>query len=69
MNHQHVDAETKAIQQPDRTVRFLDGSVRVVMELLGTVAIGHGIYQPAGSGRSTSARQLAGPRRGTSGTC
>ncbi|RFZ22357.1 hypothetical protein VIMS_00145 [Mycobacterium marinum] len=46
MNHQHVDAETKAIQQPDRTVRFLDGSVRVVMELLGTVLIGHGVYQP-----------------------
>jgi hypothetical protein len=46
VNHGHVDAEVKAIQQPDRAVEFLDGSVRVAVELLGTVVVGHGTYRP-----------------------
>ncbi|MCV7125947.1 cupin domain-containing protein [Mycobacterium lacus] len=46
MNHAHVDAQVKAIQQPDRVVEFLDGSVRVAVELLGTVAVGHGTDRP-----------------------
>jgi hypothetical protein len=40
-----ADPVVKSIHQPDRTTTFLDGSVRVVVEL-GTVAVGHGVYQP-----------------------
>lgn len=40
-----ADLFVKSIREPDRTTEFLDGSVRAVVEL-GTVAVGHGIYQP-----------------------
>ncbi|OSC41935.1 hypothetical protein [Mycobacterium decipiens] len=45
MTHGHIGAEVKAIGQPDRAVEFLDGSVRVAMDLLGAV-VGHGTYRP-----------------------
>jgi hypothetical protein len=40
-----ADPVVKSIHQPDSTTTFLDGSVRVVVEL-GAVAVGHGVYQP-----------------------
>ena len=42
---ENADPVVKSIHQPDRTTTFLDGSVRVVVEL-GAVAVGHGVYQP-----------------------
>ena len=32
--------------QPDRTMTFADGSVRVVLDLPGPVTVGHGVYLP-----------------------
>ena len=46
VNDENAGAEVKSIQQPDRTVEFLDGSVRVTVELLGAVVVGHGTYRP-----------------------
>ncbi|HYO86551.1 MAG TPA: hypothetical protein VES01_08880 [Dermatophilaceae bacterium] len=38
------DPVVRSIHHPDRTTTFLDGSVRVVVELAG-VAVGHGVYR------------------------
>lgn len=37
--------KVKSIHNPDRATEFLDGSVRVAVEL-GTVVLGHGTYRP-----------------------
>ena len=46
MNDVHLGAQVKSIQLPDRAVEFLDGSVRVAVELVGAVVVGHGTYRP-----------------------
>lgn len=46
MDHEYIDAEVRAIQQPDVTTNFVDGSTRVEVRLLGAVALGYGTYLP-----------------------
>lgn len=48
----------KSMQTPDRVTEFLDGSVRVAVEL-GTVVLGHGTYRP-GWRWSLHARPITG---------
>jgi mannose-6-phosphate isomerase-like protein (cupin superfamily) len=48
----------KSIQQPDYVTKFLDGSVRVALNL-GTVVLGHGSYRP-GWQWSVHARPVTG---------
>jgi hypothetical protein len=36
----HPAAAVKSFQEPDSTTTFLDGSVRVAVELQGTVVVG-----------------------------
>ena len=38
--------QVKSVEQPDQVTEFLDGSVRVAVELMGSVMLGHGTYRP-----------------------
>ncbi len=69
MTGEGVGAVAKSMGQPDRTTTFLDGSVRVAVELLGAVVIGHGVYQPGWRWSLHAGPLKVAPHSATSATC
>lgn len=46
MKDERVGVQVKAIDDADEVIEFLDGSMRVAVELMGSVIFGHGTYLP-----------------------
>jgi hypothetical protein len=60
-----ASVNVKNLDAPDRSWRFLEQSKRVVVHV-GQVAIGRGVYRPAGAGLSTFSLYPASHQRNTS---